>query len=49
MRSLRVQTPIADQAVPRLLASLDGCEIGRVSVREATLEDAYVRLVGKTE
>lgn len=46
---LRVQTPIAEQAVPRLLASLDGLEVGRVSVREATLEDAYVRLVERTE
>jgi ABC-2 type transport system ATP-binding protein len=46
---LRVQTPIAEQAVPRLLGSLDGLEVGRVSVREATLEDAYVRLVERTE
>jgi len=46
---LRVQTPIAEQAVPRLLASLAGLEVGRVSVREATLEDAYVRLVERTE
>ena len=36
-------------AVPRLLASLEGLSVGRVSVRESTLEDAYVRLVGKTE
>lgn len=46
---LRVQTPIAEQALPRLLASLDGLEVGRVSAREATLEDAYVRLVERTE
>jgi len=46
---LRVQTAIAEQAVPRLLGSLDGLEVGRVSVREATLEDAYVRLVERTE
>jgi len=46
---LRVQTPIADEALPRLLASLGGLAVGRASVREATLEDAYVRLVGKTE
>jgi ABC-2 type transport system ATP-binding protein len=46
---LRVQTPIAEQAVQRLLASIGDLEVGRVGVREATLEDAYVRLVGKTE
>ena len=46
---LRVQTPIAEQAVPRLIGSLAGLEVGRVSVREATLEDAYVRLVERTE
>ena len=45
----RVQTKLGDRAVPRLLASLDGVDVGRVSVREATLEDAYVRLVGRTE
>jgi ABC-2 type transport system ATP-binding protein len=46
---LRVQTALGDRAVPRLLASLDGIDVGRVTVREATLEDAYVRLVGRVE
>ncbi len=46
---IRVQTGLGATAVPRLVASLDGLSVGRVSVRESTLEDAYVRLVGKTE
>ncbi len=46
---LRVQTKLGDRAVPGLLASLDNLDVGRVSVREATLEDAYVHLVGGTE
>ncbi len=46
---LRVQTPLGERAVPRLVAALDGVEVGRVAVREATLEDAYVRLVGRLE
>jgi hypothetical protein len=32
-----------------LLETLAGFEVGRVSVREATLEDAYVRLIGRVE
>ncbi len=46
---LRVQTADGERAVARLLGVLDGVEVGRVSVREATLEDAYVRLVGRVE
>ena len=46
---LRVQTKLGDRAVPGLLASLNNLHVGRVSVREATLEDAYVHLVGRTE
>lgn len=46
---LRVQTALGERAVPRLVSSFDGVQIGRVSVREATLEDAYVRLVGRLE
>lgn len=46
---LRVQTATADAALPQILASLDGLRIGRATVREATLEDAYVRLVGRLE
>ena len=43
---LRVQTRLGARALPALLAKLDGVSVGYVSVREATLEDAYVRLVG---
>jgi len=46
---LRVQTALGERAVPRLLPEFDGTQVGRVAVREATLEDAYVRLVGKLE
>jgi ABC-2 type transport system ATP-binding protein len=46
---LLVQTKLGDRAVPRLLANLDGLHVSRVRVREATLEDAYVHLVGRTE
>jgi len=46
---LRVQTPLGERAVARLLEALSGVEVGRVSVREATLEDAYVRLIGRVE
>ncbi len=34
------------EIVPALMEALDGVGIGRVQVREPTLEDAYVRLVG---
>lgn len=34
------------EAVPQLLSDLEGLRLGRVLVREPTLEDAYVRLVG---
>ena len=46
---LRVQTKLGERAVPGLLASLNNLDVGRVSVREATLEDAYVHLVGHAE
>ena len=46
---LRVQTRIADRAVAPLLAALGAADVGRVTVREASLEDAYVRLVGRLE
>jgi hypothetical protein len=32
-----------------VLETLSGVEVGRVAVREATLEDAYVRLIGRVE
>ncbi len=43
---LMVQTQRGAEAVPEVLAALDGQRLGRVVVREPTLEDAYVRLVG---
>ncbi|MCP4139193.1 MAG: ABC transporter ATP-binding protein [Chloroflexi bacterium] len=43
---LHVQTERGAEAVPDLMASLEGMRVGRVTVREPTLEDAYVRLVG---
>jgi len=46
---VRVQTTLGERAVPQLIANLNGAEVGSVSVREATLEDAYVRLVGRVE
>jgi ABC-2 type transport system ATP-binding protein len=45
-QTLFAQTPLGSEAVPNLLASLDGVRVGKVIVREPTLEDAYVRLVG---
>ena len=42
---LQVHSPQASEIVPHVLASLNGTQIGQVSVREPTLEDAYVRLV----
>lgn len=43
---LKVQTARGAEAVPDLMAALDGQRVGRVIVREPTLEDAYIRLVG---
>ena len=40
-----IQTPRGSEAVPELLAQINGATIQKVSVREPTLEDAYVRLV----
>lgn len=45
-QTLIVHSPRGSEAVPELLASLNGLRIGKVAVREPTLEDAYVRLVG---
>jgi ABC-2 type transport system ATP-binding protein len=41
-----VQTPKGPEAIPALVEALEGVKIGKVSIREPTLEDAYVRLVG---
>ncbi|MEW5940106.1 MAG: ABC transporter ATP-binding protein [Chloroflexota bacterium] len=43
---LTVQTQRGAEAVPDLMSALEGQRVGRVIVREPTLEDAYVRLVG---
>lgn len=43
---LMVQTRRGAEAVPEILAALEGQRLGRVVVREPTLEDAYIRLVG---
>jgi ABC-2 type transport system ATP-binding protein len=44
-QALRVQTSRGSEAVPDLIAALNGLRVGKVVVREPTLEDAYVRLV----
>ena len=43
---LLIQTARGAEAVPDVMESLNGTRVGRVIVREPTLEDAYVRLVG---
>ena len=43
---LLVHTSNGAQAIPVLMANLEGLRIGKVVTREPTLEDAYVRLVG---
>ena len=42
---LLIQTARGAEAVPDVMNSLNGTRVGRVIVREPTLEDAYVRLV----
>jgi ABC-2 type transport system ATP-binding protein len=43
---LLIQTGRGAEAVPDVMSALEGLKVGRVIVREPTLEDAYVRLVG---
>lgn len=43
---LIIHSPQGSEVVPEVLSSLNGMRVGRVAVREPTLEDAYVRLVG---
>jgi ABC-2 type transport system ATP-binding protein len=43
---LLIQTTRGAEAVPDVISALGGQRVGRVIVREPTLEDAYVRLVG---
>jgi ABC-2 type transport system ATP-binding protein len=45
-QALLIHSPRGSAAVPDLMAALNGLRVGRVLVREPTLEDAYVRLVG---
>jgi ABC-2 type transport system ATP-binding protein len=45
---LLVQTGRGAEAVPDIMGAIEGHRVGRVVVREPTLEDAYVRLVGGT-
>lgn len=45
-QSLRIHTAHGSEAVPILMNTLQSVRVGGVSVREPTLEDAYVRLVG---
>jgi ABC-2 type transport system ATP-binding protein len=44
---LLIQTERGAEAVPEIMAAVEGQRVGRVVVREPTLEDAYVRLVGE--
>src|SRR5262249_23040663 len=44
---LHVQSPAGTELTQTLLAALGRTRIGRVAVREPTLEDAYVALVGR--
>ena len=46
---LLVQTPLGSEAVPDLMHILQDIRVGKVIVREPTLEDAYVRLVSEQE
>ena len=43
---LLIQTSRGAEAVSDVMSALEGLKVGRVIVREPTLEDAYVRLVG---
>jgi ABC-2 type transport system ATP-binding protein len=45
-QALRVQSSRGSEAVQDLLVAMNDTRVGKVSVQEPTLEDAYVRLVG---
>ena len=45
-QALLIQTARGSEAVPDLMNSLKDTRVGKVVVREPTLEDAYIRLVG---
>ena len=46
-QALIVQTPRGSAAVNEILSALSGYRVGGVTLREPTLEDAYVRLVSE--
>jgi ABC-2 type transport system ATP-binding protein len=46
-QTLLIHSALGSEAVPDLLACLNGTRVGKISVREPTLEDAYVRLVAE--
>jgi ABC-2 type transport system ATP-binding protein len=46
---LLVQTPRGSEAVPDLMHLLQDTRVGKVIIREPTLEDAYVRLVSEDQ
>ncbi len=43
---VRVQTTEGSASLPAILSALSDLRLGKVNVREPSLEDAYVRLVG---
>lgn len=45
-QALLIQSAQGSEIVSKVLAELNGVEVGKVEVREPTLEDAYVRIVG---
>ncbi len=45
-QAMRVHTALGSEAVSQLMSELESVRVGKVQVREPTLEDAYVRLVG---
>jgi ABC-2 type transport system ATP-binding protein len=47
-QKLLIQTERGAEAVPEIMRVVEGQRVGRVIVREPTLEDAYVRLVGES-
>ena len=46
VQHILVQTPKGPEAIPALVEAMGDVKIGRITTREPTLEDAYVRLVG---
>ncbi len=45
-QALLVHSPRGSEVLPDLMNCLNGTKVGKVTVREPTLEDAYIRLVG---